>query len=253
MQTRCKGMKAATGVAGMLAALILAGTAHAVDVIDDPIQIDERAAQIVQTSNSLCWEMHRYHQQNPDYAQAYRAAKLVWAQAGSLRDALRAGPVETEALAQQAAQMNENLAQVEQAVARWGDGDRSQVPLESGPGGRAVMVDRGVSVRLPLLGVHVGGPRYVVTDEGVPALARRRLHPNSHGSRKSLERELAAARTAVNYLMEDAGVSIAPNAAAPENPGAKGPVPQPPDAGLGEPVKVSPPSAKIPAPTSGRK
>jgi len=252
MQTGCKGMKAAGGVGGMLAVLVFAGAARAVDVIDDPVQIDDRAAQVVQASNSLCWEMYRYHQQNPDYAQAYRTAKLVWAQAGTIRDALREGPVETEALVQQVAQMNENLAQVEQALARWGDGDRSQVPLAGGTGGRAVLVDRGVSVNLPLLGVQVGGPRYVVTDEGPPALARRRLHPNSRGSKKSLERELAAVRTAVNYLMEDSGVSVAPNAPAPGNPDGKGPVPQPPDGGLGEPVKVSPSKPKIPTPASSR-
>ncbi len=115
------------------------------------------------------------------------------------------------------------------------------------------MVDRGVSVNLPLLGVHVGRPRYVITEDGVPTLARQRLHPNSHGSKRSLERELAAVRTAVNYLMEDAGVSVAPNASTPGNPDAKGPVPQPPDAGLGEPVKVGPPKAKATTPTSSRK
>jgi hypothetical protein len=253
MQTRFKGVKAAGGVGGVLAVLILAGTARAVDVLDDPVQIDERAAQVVQTSNSLCWEMHRYHQQAPDYAQAYRTAKLVWTKAGAIREALRAGPLETDALVQQVAQMNENLAQVEQILATWGDGDRSQVPLAGGPGGGPVMVDRGVSVNVPFVGVHVGRPRYVITDDGVPTLARQRLHSNSRGSKRSLERELAAVRTAVDYLMEDAGVSVAPNPPAPGNPDAKGPTPQPPDTGLSEPVKVLPPKAKTPTPTSSRK
>ena len=253
MQTRRKGMKAASRVGGMLAVLIFAGTARAVDIIDDPVQIDERVAQVVQMSNSLCWEMYRYHQQDPDYAQAYRTAKLVWAQAGTIRDAVREGPVETEALIQQVAQINENLMQVEEALSRWGDGDRSQVPLAGGTGGRTVMVDGGVSVNLPLLGVQVGGPRYVVTDDGPPVLARRRLHPNSRGSKKSLERELAAVRTAVNYLMEDSGVSVSPNAPSPGNPDAKGPVPQPPDAALGEPVQISPTKPKLPASASNRK
>jgi hypothetical protein len=252
MQTRRKGMKAATGGAGMLAVLMLSGIGFAVEIIDDPIQIDERAADVVQTSNSLCWEMHRYHRQNPDFSPTYRAAKQLWSQAGELRNALRAGPVETEALARQVAQMNENLAQVEQSLARWGDGDRSQVPLNSGTTLRTV-VTPGVSVNVPFVGVQVGGPRYVVTEDGPPALERRRLHPNSRGSKKSLERELAGVRMAVNYLMEDAGVSIDPNSPVPANPGVKGPVPQPPDAGLGEPVKVLPPSAKIPGPTPVRK
>jgi hypothetical protein len=254
-------MKAAGLMGGMLAILIFSSTARAVDIIDDAVQIDERAAQVVQASNSLCWEMYRYHQQNPDYAQAYRTAKLVWTQAGMIRDALRDGPVETEALIQQVAQINENLTQVEKTLERWGDGDRSQVPLAGVPGSGAVLVDQGVSVNLPLLGVHVGRPRYVITEDGVPVLARQRLHANSHGSKRSLERELAAVRTAVNYLMEDAGVSVAPNPPAPGNPDgkgsgnpdSKGPVPQPPDAGLGEPVKVSPSKPKLSTPTSSRK
>jgi hypothetical protein len=244
-------MKAVIGAGSLLAALMLAQTAFAVDIVDDPVQIDEQAAQVVQTSNSLCWEIHRYHQQNPDYPQAYRAAKQLWAQAGALRDALRAAPVESAGLMEQVAQMNENLMLVERTLERWGEGDRSQVPVAGPPGSRTVMVDRGVGVNLPLLGVHVGGrPRYVVTDDGPPVLARQRLHPNSHGSRKSLERELAAARVAMNYLMEDAGVSIDPNAAPPaRSPAGKGPVPNPPvpsppDTGLGEPVKILPQSAK---------
>jgi hypothetical protein len=228
-----------------MAVLMVAQTCFAVDIVDDPVQFDELAAQVVQTSNSLCWEIHRYHQQNPDYPQAYRAAKQLWTQAGTLRDALRAGPVETAGLIEQVAQMNENLTLAERSLERWGDGDRSQVPPAGAPGSRTVMVDRGVGVNLPLLGVHVGRPRYVVTDDGPPVLARQRLHPNSHGSKKSLERELAAVRTAMSYLMDDSGVSIDPGAAPPAtSPAGKGPVPNPPDAGLGEPVKILPQSAK---------
>ena len=165
MQTQRNGVKAAIGAGSLLAFLVLARTGLAADIIDDPVQIDEQAAQVVQTSNLLCWEIHRYHQQNPDYPQAYRAAKQLWAQAGALRDSLRAGPVQTEGLMQQVAQMHENLPLVEKSLERWGDGDRSQAPLAAGPGGRTVMVDRGVGVNLPLLGVHVGRPRYVVTDD----------------------------------------------------------------------------------------
>jgi hypothetical protein len=177
----------------MLAVLMLAGAGFAVEIIDDPIQIDERAAEIVQTSNSLCWEMHRYHRQNPDFPQAYKAAKQLWSQASALRDALRAGPMESDSLTPQVAQMNENLTQIENSLANWGDGDRSQVPLNNGSTPRTVLTP-GVGVNVPFVGVHVGAPRYVVTDDGPPTLQRRRLHPNSRASKKSLEREIAAVR-----------------------------------------------------------
>src|SRR5260221_6406845 len=103
MHTQRNGFQMAAAVGGFLLMLTAATPAWAVDILDDPLQIDERAAQIVQTSNSLCWEMHRYHRQQPDYPQAYRTAKDVWSRAGGLRDALQAGPVETEALMQQTA------------------------------------------------------------------------------------------------------------------------------------------------------
>ncbi len=253
MQTRRNGIRATVTAGAMLAFLTLARTGFAVDILDDPIQIDERATQVVQTSNSLCWEMYRYHQQNPAYAATYRVAKQVWTQAGEIRDALRAGPVETELLVKQVAQMNENLTQVETTLSKWGDGDRSQTPLNNGSTPRTI-VTPGVGVNIPFLGVQVGGPRVVVTDDGPPTLERRRLHPNSRGSKRSLERELAAVRTALNYLMEDSGVSISPNPPAPGNVDAKGPVPQPPKEGsdLGEPVKVLP-AAKKPAATPVRK
>ena len=38
---------------------------------------------------------------------AYRAAKQLWSRAGGLREALRSGPVETEAFVQEVAQINE--------------------------------------------------------------------------------------------------------------------------------------------------
>jgi hypothetical protein len=237
------------GVGCVVVVLALARPGFAVEIIDDPIQIDERAADVLQTSNLLCWEMHRYHRQNPDFAPAYRAAKQLWSQAGAMRDALRAGPAETEALVQQVAQMNDNLQQVEGFLAKWGDGDRSLVPMTNGGTPRTVL-SPGVGVSVPFVGVQIGGPRYVVTDDGPPTLERRRLHPNSRGSKRSLERELAAVRTAMNYLMEDAGVSGEANPPVPGNPGAKGPVPQPPDpdTGLGEPVKVTPPTVKSSGP-----
>jgi hypothetical protein len=250
-----------TVAAGVLAVLMCARPVFAVDVLDDPVQIDERAAQLLQTSNSLCWEMYRYHQAQPDYRAMYRAAKDIWSRAGELREALRTGPVETEALGQLVAKMNETFAQLETTLSKWGDGDRSQVPAAVGGGQRTVVTTGGVAVDVPFVGVRVGGPRYVVTDDGVPVLERLRLHPNSPGSRRSLERELAAVKVALKYLQEDAGMAAEANAPrpapgpAPGAPDATGPVPQPPDPDttLGEPEKIAPPSAKKPGPTPVRK
>ncbi|MBI3863345.1 MAG: hypothetical protein HY290_15755 [Planctomycetia bacterium] len=256
MQTRRNGMSAAKAAGGVLAVLMLAVPVFAVDIIDDPMQIDERAAQVVQATNSLCWEMHRYHQQQPDYRQSYRAAKEIWSRAGELRDALRAGrAVETEVLLRQVTEMNETFAQVEKTLSKWGPGDRSSAAPNGGPGQRTV-VTPGAEIDIPFFGgVRVGGPQVVVTDDGPPQLERRRLHPNSRGSKRSLERELAAAKVALSYLVEDAGVSNQPNSAAPGAPAASGPVPQPPvpDSGLGEPQKIVPPSTKKPGLPTVRK
>jgi len=248
MQLQNYGRGGLAMAGGMLAVLVLARPGFAVDIIDDPVQIDERAAQLVQTSNSLCWEMYRYHQQKPDYPTMYRTAKDLWSQAGDLRNALRAGPMESQSLAQRVAQMNDSFARIEQGVSKWGDGDRSQVPLNGAP--RSVVVDNGVSVNLPLLGVQVGGPRYVVTDELPAGLERMRLHPNSRGSKRSLEREVAALRVAIEYLQEDSGVTVAPAPPQPGDPEVKGPVPNPPPEGptSDDSVKIVPKSAKKPAP-----
>lgn len=246
MRTRQNGRRLAVNVGSWLVIAGLAAPALAVDVVDDEVQIDERAAQVAQTANSLCWEMHRYHQQKPDYAPMYRTAKELWSRAGDLREALRNGPLETEALVQQVSQMNDLFGQLEKSLSKWGDGDRSSLPLYGAPTGRTVVEPR-VAVDIPFVGVRVGGPRYVVTEEGPPLLDRRRLHPNSRGSKRSLERELAAVKVAVSYLLEDSGVTSggnppAPAASAPTAP----PVPNPPPDGpaLGAPVKISPPSAK---------
>jgi|GEM_PF-2754047 len=248
------GIRTATAVGGFLVTLAVSTPVWAVDILDDPLQIDERAAQVVQTSNSLCWEMHRYHRQQPDYTQAYRTAKDIWARAGDIRAAVQAGPMETETLLQQTSQINDGFKRLEQMLSKWGDGDRSLVPMNGVPGTRTV-VTPGYAVDLPFIGV-VGSPRVaVVEDDDVPgALARRRLHPNSHGSRRSLERELAAVKVAVNYLLEDAGVTGQTLPPAPSPASSAGPVPNPPDAGdtspagpdLGEPVKIGPKSAKKP-------
>jgi len=251
MRMRQVGLRAAAGV---LAILMWAIPVFAVDILDDPLQIDERAAQLLQASNSLCWEMHRYHQQQPDYRASYRAAKEIWSRAGELRDGLRAGPVETETLVQQMTQMNETFVQLEKSLSKWGDGDRSLTPLDEGRGPRTVETP-GVGVDIPFIGVRVGGPRYVVTDDRPPQLERRRLHPNSRGSRRSLERELAAVKVALSYLLEDAGVTIEPTPAQPGAGAATGPVPEPPQPGptSGDPVKIVPPSAKKSGTTPVRK
>jgi hypothetical protein len=224
--------------------LVLARPGLAVEVLDDQMQIDERAAQIVQTSNSLCWEMYRYHQMQPDYAQAYRAAKQLWAQAGALRDTLWAGPMESEALAQQVQQMADLLDRVEKTLAKWGDGDRSLVPSNAGPGMRTI-VTPGASVDIPFVGIQVGGPRVAVVEDGAPVLERRRLHANSRGSKRSLERELAAVRVAFGYLQEDSGVTATPLPPAPGRAPSGGPVPHPFDAdpAFNPPTKISPPAA----------
>ena len=216
MRTRRNGMSAA---AGILAVLIMAAPVFAVDIIDDPVQIDERAAQLVQASNALCWEMYRFHQQEPDYREAYTAAREIWSRAAELRDALRAGPVETAALLQQLGQMNETFAQVQNSLSKWGDGDRSLVAPNSGPTARTV-VTPGVSVDIPFVGIRVGGPNAVVTEDGPPQLTRRRMHPNSRGSKRSLERQLAATSVALNYLLEDAGAPAEPEAPFTRVPGS---------------------------------
>jgi hypothetical protein len=232
-------------VAGVMTVLGLASSARAVDIVDDPIQIDERAVQIVQTSNSLCWEMYRYHQQEPNYQQAYRTAKDLWRQAGALRQALLNGPVETESMVQMVSQMNDVFVRLDQELSKWGDGDRSSLAMIGGPTARTVVTDD-VVVDLPLIGVQVGRPRVAVVEDGSPALQRRRLHPNSRGSKRSLERELASVKLAMSDLLEDAGVSSNPSPPAPGVTPAS-PVPQPPEAeksALGEPVKVLPRSPK---------
>lgn len=248
MTTRINSFRMAA-VAGAIVCLGFARSGLAVDIVDDPAQIDERAAQVVQSANSLCWEIYRYHQQQPDYAPTYRTAKDLWGQAGALRDALQNGPLETEALVQQVAQMNDLLARVDAALSKWGDGDRSMLAMNGRSNPRTVITN-GVVVDLPLIGVQVGSPRVAVVDDGFPPIQRRRLHPNSRGSKRSLERELAAVKVAMSYLQEDTGVTSSPNPA--PNPPAPGatqgpPVPNPPqetEAKLSEPVKVLPRGAK---------
>jgi len=72
--------------------------------------------------------------------------------------------------------------------------------------------------------------------------------PIRAAAKRSLERELAGLRVAVNYLLEDSGVS-ADGTPTSSGSSAKGPVPNPPEESpLGEPQKIVPPSAKKPVP-----
>ena len=230
---------------GVIAACTLGTSVYAVDVVDDAVQIDERAAQVVLASNSLCWEMHRYHQQQPGFAQAYRSAKEIWSRAGEIRNALRAGPLETDALHERLNAINDMFQQLESTLSKWGNGDRTQLPNNSGPTQRTV-VTGGTGVDLPLLGIHVGRPQVYVEEDDTPQLIRQRLHPNSPGSKRSLERELAATKVALGYLLEDANVVAPPNTAVPDTDGsaAISPTPEPPVPGTtledAQPIPATP-------------
>lgn len=227
------------------------GRAQQFEPLDDPAQLDEMAAAVQKTSNSLCWEMHRYHREQPGYPEAYRQAKELWSMAGTLREALRTGAIDPATLMNQVTRMSEALAAVQSSVSTWGDGVRPPLDASPPPGERSVVVTPGrVDVDIPLLfggGIRVGSPpRAVVVEEPTPpALPRRQFHPNSRGSRRSLERELTAVRTAMDYLLEDAGV------APPAEPAGESPTPMPPEASetsagpsLSPPIKVAPRAEK---------
>jgi hypothetical protein len=222
-------------IATLLATLSAPQRAMAVDILDDPIQIDERVTQLIQTSNSLCWEMYRYHQKQTDFTDNYRAAKQLWTQATQIQEAIRTGPVETQLLQQRMTELNQGFTQLEKSLSKWDTGDRTSIPMTSGPTLREVVAP-GTSVDLPLLGIHVGGPDVVVTEDGTPQLQRLRLHPNSHGSKRSLEREVAAVKVALSYLSEDVGVSSDDQIQEPAVSDAK-PSPAPPKPGIEEVVQ----------------
>jgi hypothetical protein len=217
-----------TAAAGLLAffAVVSARPAVAVDIVDDPVQMDDLLMQVVQKTNSLCWEMHRYHQHQPGFAQQYRAAKEIWSKAAQLRDALAAGPVETSVMIQQANEMNEMFAQLEKSLSQWGPGDQSSLGTVAEP---RTVVRPGVGVDLPFIGVRVGSPAVVVNDDGPVMLQRLRVHPNARGSKRSLERELAAAKVAIGYLVEDASVTSQPGGPSPAPAQSAGPTLAPAD------------------------
>lgn len=209
-----------------LAVALLAGTsaqtAFSVDIVDDPVQIDELAENIVSASNSLCWEMYRYHQQQPGYADSYRLAKRIWSSSGQLREALASGPVETEVMRQRVTEINQLFVQLEKSTAQWGPGDQSALKAGGEP---RTIVQPGVGIDVPFVG-RLGNPSVVVVDDQ-PQLQRLRLHPNSHGSKRSLERELAAVKVAIGYLVEDAATDATSSPPTPLST-EPGPVPQPP-------------------------
>ena len=235
--------------------LLLASPVRAVDVVDDPTQIDERATQLIQTSNSLCWEMHRFHQQQPGYRESYRAAKELWSQAGQLQEAIRSGPVETELLLRQITVMNDLFTQVKATLSKWESGDRSLIAGGGEPVQRTV-VTPGVAVDIPFIGLRVGGGQeVVVTNESPEQIERKRLHPNSRGSKRSLERELAAVEVALNYLSEDAGMPVQNSSATTGATSETGPVPlaPTPDPKNAETQNVVPAAEKKPDAASTRK
>ena len=237
------------GIAGFVASGA-PKSAQAVDIVDDAVQMDQLLKDVVTTSNSLCWELYRYHQQQPGYAEAYRGAKGIWSQAAELRNALATGPVESEALAQRASDMNQAFADLQRSVVQWGPGDRSQLATTTGSEPR-VVVRPGVGVDIPFVGLRVGGGDVVVEDEVSP-LQRLRLHPNSHGSKRALEREFAALKVALSYLVEDTQIT-APATGTSPTPVEGDPVPQAPTPGATlenqpTPIPSKPKSDSTPAP-----
>lgn len=213
-------------------------------LLDDPVHLDEMAAALQQTSNALAWEMHRYHRQQPNFSEAYRPAKEIWSMTGTLRDALRAGPVDDRDVVDQIRKMNDLFATVEKACAGWGDGIRPATPTGPTEERSVVVPGSGVDVDIPLLfggGIRVGrSPRMVVTEPAGPALPRRSFHPNARGSKRALERELLSVGTALNYLMEDANVLPAGTGNSPAPPR-----PMPPDANAGP--ALAPPTKIVPS------
>lgn len=215
-------------------------------LLDDPVHIDELAGYLQTVSNSLCWEMHRYHREQPDFTEAYRPAKEIWQMAGGLRDAMRTGPVDLELVQSRINRINDLMSNVEKVTERWGDGLKpTAVPVEPRV---AVTPGAGVNLDIPFVGgLRVGAPRVYVPDDAPPVLDRRRIHPNARGSKRALERELFGTRVAINYLMEDTGVAMPDETVRPAETLKQAPKPSPPEpAGpaLSAPVKITPPAAK---------
>ncbi|WP_010586381.1 hypothetical protein [Schlesneria paludicola] len=230
---------------GFLTALALAGPALAVDVVDDPAQIDERVTQVMQTTNSLCWEMYNYHQQQPGFKESYQSLKDIWEKSRQVQEALRTGTVETEVLNNKLIEMNDSFIGIQKTLSDWQAGDQTSVATNAEPVLRTV-VSPGVGVDIPFIGLRVGGPDVVVTEQPAPVFQRKRLHVNARGSKRSLEREIAAARVAMSYLLEDAGIGEQSDWSATGDRPASAPAPQPPrpDSALKTPSETVPPRVK---------
>jgi hypothetical protein len=218
-----------------------AASADDFELSDDPVHLDELAAYLQQHSNSLCWEMHRSHRQQPDFTTAYRAAKEIWSMSGAMRDSLRAGPIDANTITGDIVRMHELFMTVEKTTSKWGDGLRP-APTRAPGDTRTVVVTpgAGVDIDIPFIGggVRVGTPRVVVSDQGPSVMDRRRFHPHARGSQRALARELAGVRTGIDYLLEDTGAqsNSSPPTPAPPEP-AEGPE-------LSPPLKISPPAPK---------
>lgn len=237
--------------------LLVAGSgarsAFAVEILDDPAHFGDLSAAAMQTSNALCWELHRYHQQQPEYAVLYRDAKEIWNQAGALNNALQMGPVETAIANQQVARMSELLANIEKGMSKWGDGVRPAPPAQVVER-RNMVVTPGVGVNVPFFGgFRIGTPRVAVAEDVVVSAPtnQRAIHPNGHGSRRSLERQLSLLKIAVANLTEDLGV---PAVAPPPSP-VQGPTPvdnpNGPPSPTGAPTPVGGPTpVRAPTPVS---
>ncbi len=256
MSTRFASATAASFLAGFLIWAVQVAPAKAADfeVLDDPAQVDELAGVVQRTGKSLCWELHRFHRDKPDFNEAYKQAREVWGMSGMLRDALRAGNVDPATLNDQVLRMNDALTRFEKGTANWGDGVRPGISTPDEPK-TVVVAPSPVNVEVPLLfggSISVGGgSRMVVADPAPSNLPRKRFHPNAHGSRRALDRELATVRFAMNNLLEDTGAvptagAVPSDSAAPAGakPTPTPPAPNPPDASTGPVLKISPPSAK---------
>lgn len=242
---------------GAIFAAVSPARGQEIRITDDPAHIDELAGSLQQLSNALCWEMHRFHKEKSDFNEAYRPAKELWSMTGALRDAVRAGPADDRDVVRQLTKMSELFGVVERTCAGWGDGVRPATMPASPSEERTVVVPgTGVDVEIPLLfgGIRVGrSPRTVVSEQTTTAALppRRAFHPHARGSRRALQRELARVRTALNYLLEDAGLATV-DASGSSVP----PRPMPPDTGIGPillpPTKVVPSTTQPPSPATGK-
>lgn len=186
--------------------------ASAAEILDDPAHFTELAANTIRTANALCWELHRFHQQQPEFPMLYRDAKEIWSQAGALQNALQAGPVDSAVANQNIARMTTLLGGIEKGIAKWGDGVRPTPADVVERRGVVVTPRGGVGIDVPFFGLRLAAPRIAVAEEVVvpTPLNRRAIHANGRGSRRSLDREVFALKTALGYLAEDVSVPAIP-------------------------------------------